>query len=53
MNIWDVLILLCVAGIVLLALTVLRKTRKRGGCTACGNNCGCGCEKCKSMKRNS
>ncbi|MBQ9408694.1 MAG: FeoB-associated Cys-rich membrane protein [Clostridia bacterium] len=53
MNVWDILILVCIAGIVLLALRVMRKTRKSGGCSACGNSCGCGCEKCENAKRGS
>lgn len=53
MNIWDILILIGVFGILLFALRVLQRSRKSGGCSACGSNCGCSCEKCRSFKRDS
>ena len=44
MNVWDLLILLAVAGMVLLAVRAIRK----GGAGSChkGAGCGCGCEGC-------
>ena len=39
MNVWDVLILLAVAGMIALAVRAIRGGKKRGGC-------GCGCEGC-------
>ena len=41
MNIWDILILLILAGIIALALRALRGKKRSGGCS-----CGCaGCAK--------
>ena len=41
MNFWDILILLIVAGVIVLALRVMRGKGKTGGCS-----CGCsGCAK--------
>ena len=37
MNIWDILILLILAGIIALALRALRGKKRSGGCS-----CGCG-----------
>jgi len=50
MNIWDILILLVVAGMVFLALRAIRG--RKGGCS-CGSSecCSCagGCEKCAAQ----
>ena len=47
MKLVDWLLLAGVAALVAGAVTVLVKTRKKGGCS-CG--CGCGCDGCKGCK---
>ena len=44
MNVWDILILLAVAGMVGLAVLSLRKG-KSSGCHG-GGSCSCGCGSC-------
>ena len=39
MNIWDVLIIILVAGLILFALKLARGRKAKGGC-------GCGCSDC-------
>ena len=39
MNIWDILIIAAVAGLLILAFRLARGRKKKGGC-------GCGCEGC-------
>ena len=47
MNIWDILILLALAGGIALALRALRGKKRRGGCS-----CGCaGCAKDCTARR--
>ena len=44
MNLWDILILLLVAAMVLLALRAIRKGRAGGchnGCSHCAQSCSC------------
>ncbi|MBR3742806.1 MAG: FeoB-associated Cys-rich membrane protein [Clostridia bacterium] len=45
MNIWDILIMLAVAGAVVLGIRRMRR-RKAGGC-----GCGCGCDGCHGCGR--
>ena len=42
MNLWDVLLLLAVAGLLALAVFVLRRARRRGN-SCCGSCKGCAC----------
>ncbi|MBQ9324760.1 MAG: hypothetical protein IJ246_03205 [Clostridia bacterium] len=42
MNIWDILILLLVSGLVVLAIRQIRKARSCG-CTGCCASCQAGC----------
>ena len=47
MNLWDILILLLVAGGIALALVFMRRNGRRGGCS-----CGCdGCGKDCAMRQ--
>ena len=46
LNLWDILILLAVACLVVLSLRRLRK-KDSGGCRCCQ-----GCEKCRQKKSN-
>ena len=47
MNVWDILILLILAGVIVLALRTLRGNSKPGGCS-----CGCsGCTKDCAARR--
>ena len=43
MNIWDVLIIILVAGLILFALKLARGRKAKGGC-------GCGCSDCPQKK---
>ena len=46
MNLWDILILLAPALVVVLALAHMRRARARGGCHGCGDCGSCaGCAK--------
>ena len=40
MNVWDILILLAVAGLLFLAVRTLRKS-KAAGCSSCGSCSAC------------
>ncbi len=42
MNVWDILILLAVAGAAALALRFMRR-RKKAGCSGCCTACGQSC----------
>ena len=54
MNIWDILILLAVAGLVLLAVRAICGGRA-GSCHSAGGCCGdcasCGMERCKEKQK--
>ena len=53
MNVWDILILLAVAGMVLLAVRAIR-SGKAGGChdcASCGGNCAACHKPCAEKKR--
>ena len=43
MNIWDILIIVIVAGIILLAFKLAKGRKSKGGC-------GCGCADCPQRK---
>ena len=49
MNIWDILILLAVAAMLLLAVRAIRGG-KAGSCHK-GGGCSCGCENCPACEK--
>ena len=49
MNVWDILILLAVAGALFLAVRGMRRARKSGKCCGCGA-CSCGCADCEARQ---
>lgn len=48
MNVWDVLLTLCIVAAVVLAVALMRRSKARSGCAVCPFAEGChggGCER--------